>query len=410
MNAILSPAQHGIWLTERTLDTAAAYHLTLTVDLDGPVDPDGMVRACSAVAAQHPSLSTVFAPDGTPRTGTEPSRARVVDCAAGELDTLLARERALPFDLVGGPLHRFVLFRLSPVRHVLLLTAHHLVFDGESKDRLVNDLANAYRRGPLAPVAPRPAVEPSAGALTDAEAYWAARWREPAAPTLPGLVPSGAPGTAPAPGAEISSSLGPGRTALLDTTARRLGLTRFELLTASWHALLARYGDPAPVTAIELSLRPRGEAVGVGLAVNELPLFSTTAPDAPFAAWSQTVRTELRALYRHRAVPLGRSVRGLTPRTALTPSPSATGADRPRNSPLSATGCAPRSAGSASAAPRATCSTSSSSTPGPRSTRACSTGPTPSPPSRPGASPGTGRRSSTAYWPTPAHPSATCRY
>lgn len=319
MNATLSPTQHGIWLTERTLDTAAAYHLTLTVDLDGPVDPDGMVRACSAVAAQHPSLSTVFASDGTPRTGTEPSRARVVDCAAGELDTLLAQERALPFDLAGGPLHRFVLFRLSPVRHVLLLTAHHLVFDGESKDRLVSDLANAYRRGPLAPVAPRPAVEPSADDLTDAEAYWAARWREPAAPTLPGLVPSGAPGTAPAPGAEISSSLGPGRTALLDTTARRLGLTRFELLTASWHALLARYGDPAPVTAVELSLRPRGEAVGVGLAVNELPLFSTAAPDAPFAAWSQTVRAELRALYRHRAVPLGRSVRGLTPRTALTP-------------------------------------------------------------------------------------------
>ncbi|MET7368205.1 amino acid adenylation domain-containing protein [Streptomyces sp. NPDC005566] len=319
MNAILSPAQHGVWLTERTLDTAAAYHLAVTVDLDGPVDTGGMVRACSAVAAHHPALATVFGADGTPRAGTEPSRPRVADCAAGELDVLLARERALPFDLVRGPLHRFVLFRLSPVRHVLLLTAHHLVFDGESKDRLISDLADAYRRGPLAPVAPRPAAEPSSDALAGAEAYWAARWREPAAPALPGLVPSRIPGTAPAQGAEVSLSLGPGRTALVDTTARRLGLTRFELLTASWHALLARYGDTAPVTAVELSLRPRGEAVGVGLAVNELPLFSSVAPEAPFATWSQTVRAELRSLYRHRAVPLGRSVRGLTPRTALTP-------------------------------------------------------------------------------------------
>ncbi|MFE2018779.1 amino acid adenylation domain-containing protein [Streptomyces sp. NPDC059499] len=319
MNAILSPAQHGVWLTERTLDTAAAYHLTMTVDLHGPVDADGMVRACSAVAARHPALNTVFGADGAPQAGTEQSRPRVVDCFPGELDPLLARERSVAFDLSRGPLYRFVLFRLSPVRHVLLLTVHHLVFDGESKDQLVSDLADAYHGGPLAPVAPRPTVEPSSDAFTGAEAYWAARWREPAAPVLPGLAPSRIPGTAPAPGAEISLNLGPGRTALVDTTARRLGLTRFELLTASWHALLARYGDPAPVTAVELSLRPRGEAVDVGLAVNELPLFSTAAPEAPFATWSQSVRAELRALYRHRAVPLGRSVRGLTPRTALTP-------------------------------------------------------------------------------------------
>lgn len=319
MNAILSPAQHGVWLTERTLDTAAAYHLTVTVDLDGPVDADGMVRACAAVAAHHPALTTVFAPDGTPRTGADRSPARVVDCATDELGALLARERSLPFDLTEGPLYRFVLVRLSPVRHVLILTAHHLVFDGESKDRLISDLATAYRGGTLAPVAPRTDAEPSPEALAGARAYWAARWREPGTPALPGLVPSSAPGTSPGPGAEISLSLGPGRTALLDTTARRLGLTRFELLAASWHALLARYGDPAPVTAVELSLRPRDAAVGVGLAVNELPLFSTAAPEAPFAAWSQTVRAALRALYAHRAVPLGRSVRGLTPRTALTP-------------------------------------------------------------------------------------------
>lgn len=319
LSPALSPAQHGIWLTERTLDTGAAYHLTVTVDLDGPLDTDSLVRACSAVAAHHPALGTVFAPDGTPGTGTEPSRPRVVGCAAAELDALLSRERSLPFDLAHGPLHRFVLFRLSPVRHVLVLTAHHLVFDGESKDRLVGDLATAYRGGPLTPVPPQPVVEPAPGALADAEAHWAGRWREPATPTLPGLAPSPVAGTTPAPGAEISFGLGPGRSALLDTTARRLGLTRFELLTASWHALLARYGDPAPVTAVELSLRPRDAAVGVGLAVHELPLFSTPDPAAPFALWSRTVRAELRALYRHRAVPLGRSVRGLTPRTALTP-------------------------------------------------------------------------------------------
>ncbi|MYY05578.1 non-ribosomal peptide synthetase [Streptomyces sp. ATexAB-D23] len=319
MNATLSSAQHGVWLTERTLDTASAYHLTLAVHLDGPLDADRLVRACSAVAAHHPALTTVFASDGTPGPGTGPSHPRTAECAPGELDALLARERALPFDLVHGPPHRFLLVRLSPVRHVLVLTAHHLVFDGESKDRLVDDLATAYRGGPLAPAVPLPQGAPSREALADAEAYWAARWHDPAAPPLPGLVVSSVPGTAPAPGAETAWSLGPDRAARLGAAAERLGLTRFELLTASWHALLARYGDPAPVTAIELSLRQPGAARGVGPAVNELPLFTTADLDAPFAAWARTVRAELRALYRHRAVPLGRAVRGLTPRTALTP-------------------------------------------------------------------------------------------
>ncbi|WP_330310503.1 amino acid adenylation domain-containing protein [Streptomyces sp. NBC_00523] len=319
MNATLSSAQHGVWLTERTLDTASAYHLTLALCLDGPLDTSRLNRACAAVAAQHPALTTVFAADGTPRPGPGPGRPRTVECTDGTLDALLARERAQPFDLAHGPLHRFALLRLSPVRHVLVLTAHHLVFDGESKDRLVDDLATAYRGGPPAPAAPQPAAAPSPDALADAEAYWATRWRDPAAPALPGLTVPPVAGTAPAPGAEITWSLGPERAALLGATAERLGLTRFELLTASWHALLARYGEAAPVTAIELSLRTPGTATGVGLAVNELPLFTTADLDAPFATWSRTVRAELRALYRHRAVPLGRSVRGLTPRTALTP-------------------------------------------------------------------------------------------
>ncbi|WP_327270482.1 amino acid adenylation domain-containing protein [Streptomyces sp. NBC_01218] len=325
MNATLSSAQHGVWLTERTLDTASAYHLTLTVHFDGTLDAGRMARACSAVAARHPVLTTVFGPDGAPGAGTGSSSLRTAECTAAELDALLARERALPFDLTGGPPHRFLLVRLSPVRHVLALTAHHLVVDGESKDRLMEDLATAYREDPLAPVRPHPGLDPSpvagagAEAVADAEAFWATRWHDPGTPPLPGLATSSLPGTSPAPGAEIVWRLGSERTSLLDAVAHRLGLTRFELLTASWHALLARYGDPAPVTAVELSLRPRGAEVAVGLAVNELPLFSAASDGVSFAAWSRTVRAGLRALYRHRAVPLGRAVRGLTPRTALTP-------------------------------------------------------------------------------------------
>ncbi|MQY15426.1 Tyrocidine synthase 3 [Streptomyces sp. RB5] len=322
MTTPLTPAQHGIWLTERTLDTGAAYHLAVTVALTGPLDPTALDRACAAVVAHHPALATRTAPDGTgAHTATVPPPRRV-ECAAADLAKLLDEERAAPFDTTDGPLCRFTLFRCGADRHVLLMTGHHLVFDGESKDRLVADLAAAYRGEPLAPAPAVPYLVtlPSQADVDSAATHWADRWREPGIPLLPGQAPLPDNGVVAAPGTETAFRLDERRTAALAGTARELGVTRFELLTAAWHALLVRYGDPAPTTAVELSLRPPGEPVAVGLAVNELPLRVSDGPEGrPFADWARAVRSELRALYAHRAVPLGRAVRGLTPRTALTP-------------------------------------------------------------------------------------------
>ncbi|MGW1933319.1 condensation domain-containing protein, partial [Streptomyces sp. NPDC001919] len=60
----LSPAQHGIWLTERTRDTGGAYHLAVTLDLAGPLDTTALDLACRAVTAHHPALSSRPGPDG----------------------------------------------------------------------------------------------------------------------------------------------------------------------------------------------------------------------------------------------------------------------------------------------------------------------------------------------------------
>ncbi|MFC9795696.1 amino acid adenylation domain-containing protein [Streptomyces sp. NPDC127584] len=319
----LSPAQHGIWLTERMLDTGGAYQLSLTVDLTGPLDTDALDLACRTVAAHHPALSSRPGPDASVRTCEVPN-PRHVDCTPGELDAALVEERAAPFDTETGPLCRFTLFRAGPEHHVLLVAAHHLVLDGESKDRLVADLAAAYRGDPLPPAPEIRQRTAGPEALVAARAYWEERGYTPGPPVLPGFVPPPDGGMVAAPGAEVPFRLDGGRRAALAETALKLGVTRFELLLAAWHALLLRYGNPAPTTAVELSLRPPGTPVGIGLAVNELPL-RTGATGAvrpvrlPFEDWVRVVRDELRALYPHRSVPLGQVVRGLSPRTALAP-------------------------------------------------------------------------------------------
>ncbi|WP_425583408.1 condensation domain-containing protein [Streptosporangium oxazolinicum] len=87
------------------------------------------------------------------------------------------------FDLEKGPLARFTLFEVGPGRHLLLFVAHHLVFDGQSKDILVRDLAAFYNGEPPLPLPGidhgRAERERVAAVLPGAREFWKPRWRDP---------------------------------------------------------------------------------------------------------------------------------------------------------------------------------------------------------------------------------------
>ena len=59
-------------------------------------------------------------------------------------EELCRAEARLPLDLERGPLIRAQLLVLSPQLHVLLLTMHHIIFDGWSRRILVRELAALY--------------------------------------------------------------------------------------------------------------------------------------------------------------------------------------------------------------------------------------------------------------------------
>ncbi|MFF0503292.1 amino acid adenylation domain-containing protein [Streptomyces fimicarius] len=315
----LGPAQHGMWVTEQVLRPGSAHHLAVTARFAVPPDPAALDAGCARLLARHPVLASRLDPEGpalAPATGRAPELRRLT-CAADQLDALLAEESTRPFDLAAGPLVRFALVTAGDAGPVLHAVAHHLVFDGMSKDVLLAEILGAETTADLPPDEP---AEPTPEEAARAAEFWTGRWSDPAAPVLPGLPPSVRDTTAPAPGSAVPFTLDGPLHARTTDTARSLGVTRFELLLALWHTLLFRYGDRAPVTALELSTRRPGSPDHIGLYVNELPLFSRPAPEQPFADFARDVRAELRALYDHRTVPLGRAVRGgLTPRTALTP-------------------------------------------------------------------------------------------
>ena len=49
-----------------------------------------------------------------------------------------------PLDLLSGPILRLTLYRLSAADHVLLMTVHHIVFDGWSLGVFLKELVSLY--------------------------------------------------------------------------------------------------------------------------------------------------------------------------------------------------------------------------------------------------------------------------
>ncbi|WP_232663172.1 non-ribosomal peptide synthetase [Pseudonocardia sp. TRM90224] len=317
-----SAVQGGIWFNERFADLGAVHHMPFEVRFDGDLDVPALRKACEAVLTRHAVLRSAVedragAPHLVPAL-VEP--ALVVEQGGDPRGHITA-----PFDLATGPLCRLVLQALGPRTHRLLVVAHHLVFDGQSTDLFVADLAAFYRAQveggePQLPELPdgtsRAEEERIDAALPAARSYWAERPSVGPDVVLPALT---GPVHGVQPGAAVQFRLPEPARERLGRTADRIGVSRFELVVASVHALLHRYGNTTPATALDLGTRGAADQHRIGVHVNELPF--STAPDGetPFAEFALTVRAALRELYRVRDVPLGRAGAAVPPGVALAP-------------------------------------------------------------------------------------------
>ncbi|MBN3736914.1 condensation domain-containing protein, partial [Burkholderia sp. Tr-20390] len=139
----LSPAQLGLWFLWRAQPDSAAYNIPVALRVRGPLDVDALRAAFADVTAAHPALrARLVARDGAlpgQRIDANASvELPVIDLSA-QAD-VLARAAALtdedalaPFDLAAdAPLWRARVLRLDAEDHVLSVTIHHIVSDGES--------------------------------------------------------------------------------------------------------------------------------------------------------------------------------------------------------------------------------------------------------------------------------------
>ncbi|MEV4512402.1 condensation domain-containing protein [Dactylosporangium sp. NPDC049525] len=300
-----SAAQHGMWVAASGA-ASTAYHMPLVVTFAHDPDVGLLTKSCAAVVERHALLSSAIVDrDGVAYLARASGAAGLRVAGPGES---VEEELTRPFDLAEGPLIRFVLFGRT-----LVATAHHLIFDGYSKEVLLRDLA-AFYAGEIPVPLPRTAADELAadaarlaGDRAAAAEFWSGRWAEP----LPVVV-----------GDHVLTGRdhGAGQVHAFEPPVPDLpGLTRFETLLAAIHATLGGHGNPRVTTGVDLSTRAPGPVGTVGSFATELPVDSQPDPDASFAEFAAELRAALRAMYPHRSVPLARAVRRLRPHAAVAP-------------------------------------------------------------------------------------------
>jgi amino acid adenylation domain-containing protein len=342
----LSFAQQRLWFLDQLQPGNPAYNIATGVELNGPLDLAVLRHSLALVVARHEALRTTFAlVEGQPVQRIAPAHALPVPLldltalpaadqppVAERLATLEARS---PFDLACGPLLRVLLLRRHPERHLLLLTAHHIVSDGWSMGVLVRELTSAYAaisRGQPSMPPPLPIQYADYAAwqrqwLHDALlerqlAYWTAQLH--GAPALLDL-PTDFPRSARSGfrGARQAVALTPELVAQLQALSQRAGTTLFMTLLAGFALLLAHYsGQDDLVIGTPITGRTRAETEGlIGCFVNTLALRIDLAGNPSFVELLARVRAVALDADAHQELPFEQLVEALQPTRSLSHTP-----------------------------------------------------------------------------------------
>ncbi len=317
----LTAAERRIWFLEHLTPGTNAYHEPKAIELRGALDLVALKGSLQRVVDRHPALRTEYREvDGQPRAFVRPHRQ--LDCpvvdAEGNLDDVLRDVRLGELALGNGPLLRAQLVRLSDEHHVLLLVAHHIIFDSASTPVLVSDLATYYRAWPEDPGLPVASdgiipTEPSTAADSD---FWLGRLSDAPELELPTDHPR--PPVRSGAGRSISHDLDGRLAQRITAFAGQAGVTVFSTLLAGLGVVLARFsGQRDFVLGTGVSGRSKQAEDSIGMFVDTLPLRIQLPDDAGFAGLARELGLSLMDAVDHRALPFDEIVTALNPtRTA----------------------------------------------------------------------------------------------
>jgi len=326
--APLSAAQQRFWFFEQLAPGTRVHNRPTALRLRGPLDPVILEASLNDVRCRHEVLRTTFGlKNGAPeQLVPDAGRLTLETIDLRDVDPAVREERAAevalegvrqPIDLATGPLFRARLIRLGDADHVLVLTVHHIAFDGWSEAVLLRELGASLE----ARAAGRePALEPLPIQYGDYAAWQQARlqgnrlepqlehWRSRLR-GVRGILDL--PTDRPRPrrreyrGARVRIPLPDGLVESLKRLGRNRRATPFMSLLAAWSVLLQRWTDSDDlVIGCPVAGRTRVELENlVGCFINLFPVRVDLTGDPPFLELLDRVREAALGAYANQDAP-----------------------------------------------------------------------------------------------------------
>lgn len=145
----VSSAQQRFWLLQQLEPSSSAFHIHTALEIKGALNAVILEQACLAVIQNQAILRTrYYQQQGKLYQAIEETSPWLLEqetIALEQLDTAIAREKNLPFDLAKAPVFRCKLFNVGSQHSVLSFTVHHIAADGWSLGIFVQELVQYYQ-------------------------------------------------------------------------------------------------------------------------------------------------------------------------------------------------------------------------------------------------------------------------
>jgi amino acid adenylation domain-containing protein/non-ribosomal peptide synthase protein (TIGR01720 family) len=316
----LSPVQQGMLYHSLRDPASGVYVEQLVLRLVGDLDVAAFRDAWQRVIDARPVLRTAFLWERLHEplqavSRTLPAPLAVEDWLSldtaeqeVELERRLREDRVRGFDLAAAPVMRLFLFRTGEAEHRFVWSNHHLLVDGWSEPKILEEVFAAYAAlcdGRQPALAPRPSYRRYIEWLREqdrgpAESFWR---RHLAGFTRPNRLPADPAAEGPEGNAEEELALAPAFLEKLREVSRGSGLTLNTLLQGAWALVLGQAcGDRDVVLGVTVSGRPAelpGSDEMVGMFINTLPLRARLAPEARLLPWLRALQEHTAELLQH---------------------------------------------------------------------------------------------------------------
>ncbi|MEM1393821.1 MAG: amino acid adenylation domain-containing protein [Cyanobacteria bacterium P01_H01_bin.150] len=359
-NLPLSFAQQRLWFVNQLEPNSTAYNFPFSLHISGALNVAALEQSFNKIVQRHETLRTTFrSVNGHPNQVINPTftlKLSIVDLQEystkkqkAEVLRLAIKENQLLFNLTQGPLLRANLLHLSEQQYVLLLTMHHLVFDGWSIGLFIKEVIahyNAFCKGKPSPFSDLPiqyvdfAVWQRQWLQGEVLKYQIYYWRKqledaPRVLDLPTDYPR--PAIRTFQGATYSFELSQKLSVALNTLSQQQKSTLFMTLLASFQILLWRYtGSEDIVVGSPIANRNRDEIKElIGFFLNILVLRTNLTANPSFEELLFRVREMTLGAYAHEDLPFELLLDELQPQRSLSYTPLFQVAFVLQNAPIS---------------------------------------------------------------------------